>query len=297
MNADGLNSLILSGQPFLLIDVLPDEVHAARHIAGSTNLCVFETAFIAKVAELGLSRDKVIVVYGAGGGSHDAADAARKLSAEGYSNVMVLDGGIEAWSSAGFPVRGHGKLPEPPPIDGIYQVDTAESVIRWTGRNLFNHHSGTVRLSGGTIAARQGVLESARFIIDMASIACEDLADSEWNGMLIRHLLDADFFDVEKFPTAVFEVAEAHAIAGASEGTPNFVLRGSLTLRGVTRPLEFPAVVASADGSRLTGQAHVELDRTEFGSVYGSGRFFRFLGKHVVNDHMQLHLKLHAAKA
>lgn len=45
---------------------------------------------------------------------------------------------------------------------------------------------------------------------------------------------------------------------------------------------------------RITGQAVLEIDRTEFGSRYGSGRFFRFLGKHVVNDQIQLHIKLHA---
>jgi hypothetical protein len=62
----------------------------------------------------------------------------------------------------------------------------------------------------------------------------------------------------------------------------------------VTKPLELPVVIASADGKRVTGQGQLELDRTEFGSIYGSGKFFRFLGKHVVNDHIHLHVKIHA---
>jgi len=104
-------------------------------------------------------------------------------------------------------------LPEPPVPDGTYSVDTTESVIRWTGRNLFNHHSGTVRLAGGEPSRREaseidrlqagpsgrglreqpnqirvnrGQLASARFTIDMTSIACEDLADPALNAMLSR---------------------------------------------------------------------------------------------------------------
>ncbi|MCE2694172.1 MAG: hypothetical protein LW645_07885 [Verrucomicrobiaceae bacterium] len=50
----------------------------------------------------------------------------------------------------------------------------------------------------------------------------------------------------------------------------------------------------TARGQRLTAQGVLDLDRTQFRSVYGSGRFFRFLGKHIVNDHIHLHIKLHA---
>jgi polyisoprenoid-binding protein YceI len=83
----------------------------------------------------------------------------------------------------------------------------------------------------------------------------------------------------------------------ATDGSENFRLGGILTLRGVSRPLEFPVVVAADGEGKLTGQAWLDLDRTEFGSIYGSGRFFRFLGQHVVNDIIHLHLKIHASRA
>jgi polyisoprenoid-binding protein YceI len=296
MNPDTLHSLMLSGQPHVILNVLPPEVFAARHIAGSLNACVYETAFIDKVRALGIASDGVIVVCGAGGGSRDSAEAAAKLDAAGFNNVMVLDGGIEGWLAAAYPAGGHGDLPAPPVIDGIYQVCVADSVIRWTGRNPFNHHSGTLRLASGEIVARQGVLESARFTIDMESIACEDLPDAQLNAMLLNHLKHADFFETSRFPTAEFVIESARPIAGACEGLPNHTLRGALTLRGIAKPMGFAAVIAG-DGDRLTGQAQIEIDRTDFGSIYGSGRFFRFLGKHVVNDHIQLHLKIHADRS
>ena len=56
------------------------------------------------------------------------------------------------------------------------------------------------------------------------------------------------------------------------------------------------AVIAAADDDHLTGQAQFEIDRTAFGSQYGSGRLFAFLGRHVVNDHVHLHVKLNATR-
>lgn len=294
MNAEELNSLRVSGQPHLLIHVLPEEFFAAERIPGSVNACVYETAFVDNIRSMASDPHTVLVVYGAGGGSMDAKEAVNKLVAAGFLNVMSLRDGLPAWRNAGFSVEGNGILPSDPVISGVYQIDATESVIRWTGRNLFNHHHGTLKLRSGRIVAVNGSLESAGFEIDMTSIACEDLTDAGWNAMLIRHLQDGDFFETSVHPTASFVAHSAERIPDSTPGTPNVVLHGELTLRGVTRPLSFPAVVATADGKRLTGQAQVEMDRTEFGSIYGSSRFFRFLGKHVVNDHIHLHLKIHA---
>ena len=55
-------------------------------------------------------------------------------------------------------------------------------------------------------------------------------------------------------------------------------------------------MLIALDGPRLTGQGVLQIDRTEFGSHYGSGKLFRFLGKHIVNDHIHLHVKIHAER-
>lgn len=279
----------------LLLHVLPEAVFEANHLPGSVNACVFEMVFVDKVRELAPDLGQPIVVYGAGEGSLDALTARDKLLAAGYTQVSVFEGGLAEWVDAGLPLEGTGERPvESLVLDGRFQVDTAQSIVRWTGRNLFNHHHGTVRVKGGEIGLRQNKLLSARFEVDMTSIACDDLTDAGYNALLIRHLWDADFFEVEKHPTAEFVAKEARPIKDSTPGSPNYELNGAFTLRGVTQPLSFPALIASADGSRLTGQAQFELDRTRFGSVYGSGKFFRFLGQHVVNDLIHLHVKLHA---
>lgn len=294
MNAHSLHSLLQDSVPLLLLHVLPEEVFAAKRVPGSRNACVYETAFLANVADLAPDKSTPIVVYGAGRGSLDAVTAVEKLKAAGYTVVQSLDGGLDEWEAAGLPLEGNRKLPETPVLDGRFAVDTEQSLVRWTGRNLFNHHNGVVFLSGGEIRLRQGGLESARFTIDMNSIACEDLVDEGWNAMLIQHLHDADFFDVANHPTAEFVARSVHPVAECADGQANYLLRGDFTLRGVKRPLEFHVLIASEDGKRLTGQGVLELDRTEYGSLYGSGKLYRYLGRHVVNDLVHLHVKLHA---
>lgn len=279
-----------------LIHVLPGEHFACAHLPGAVNACVYETIFLSKVAELVPDKTSTVIVYGAGGDSLDATTAAEKLTKAGYTNVTVFPGGIAEWQQNNLPLEGTHSEPGLSTPQGHYELDTETSVVRWTGRNLFNHHHGTIKLATGNIEVEDGVLQSARFKLDMNSIACEDLVDTAYNAMLIRHLRDDDFFAVDRFPTAEFICDRADPLPSCTPGTPNYTLHGTMTLRGVTKPLSFPAVIAAADTDHLTGQAQFELDRTQFGSHYGSGRLFAFLGKHVVNDHVHLHIKLHAAR-
>lgn len=280
-----------------LIHVLPEEHFDCAHLPGAINACVYETIFPSKVAELIPDKNAPLIVYGAGGGSLDAITAAEKLTKAGYTNVAAFTGGIAEWKQNNLPLEGTHAEPGTETPSGQYNLDTETSLVRWTGRNLFNHHHGTIKLSSGHIEIENGILQSARFTIDMNSIACEDLVDTAFNAMLIRHLRDDDFFAVDRFPTAEFICDRADPLPSCTPGTPNYTLHGTMTLRGVTKPLSFPAVIAAADSDHLTGQAQFEIDRTQFGSHYGSGRLFAFLGKHVVNDHVHLHIKLHAKRS
>jgi polyisoprenoid-binding protein YceI len=280
----------------VLVNVLPDEAFLREHLPGSVNACVYEMAFISRMHELAPVPTTPVIVYGAGSGSLDASAAAAKLARAGYTKVQEFRGGLAEWKAAGFTLQGSGISDPTPDLHGTYVIDTATSVVRWTGRNLFNHHHGTLQLAGGELVIDQGILRSAHVSLDMNTIACEDLDDPDINALLIRHLRDDDFFAVDRFPTAECLLTTAEPVADATEGTPNFVLRGTLTLRGITQPLSFPAVIAAAAAGQLAGQAQFEIDRTQFGSQYGSGRLFSFLGKHVVNDHIHLHVKIHAKR-
>jgi polyisoprenoid-binding protein YceI len=160
------------------------------------------------------------------------------------------------------------------------------------GKNLFNRHAGTVQLGPGTIDIKDGLLAGGHLTVDMTTLRCTDITDPAQNVQLVAHLKSDDFFLTEKYPNAQFDILAATIRSGVKPGEPNYQIRGDFTLRGVTKPLDFPAVVARKAEGAFAAQARLDLDRTLWGSVYGSAKFFGRLGQHLVNDVVHLYLKV-----
>jgi rhodanese-related sulfurtransferase len=277
--------------PAVLLDVrLPEDFQQA-HIAGALSLCVFEVRFVDEVRRLVPDLATPIVVYGAGPGSLESTDAARRLHEAGYTALHNFPGGLEDWKRDGYPTLGDGSLPVPPP-DGTIPVDLAETRIEWTGRNLLNKHTGSVALKAGSLVFREGWLAGGELVIDMTSLRCTDLADPVQNAALLAHLVSADFFDVARHPEARLVIRKAGPVPNGRPGLPNLEFLGEFTLRGVTREIRGLAVAGRTPEGRAAAQAVLAFDRTDFGSVYGSGRFFRRLGRHLVNDLVEIQVRL-----
>lgn len=84
----------------ILVDVRTPEEYAEGHLQGSVNIDWEGDHFEAETAKL--DKTKPVFVYClAGSRSADAAEALRK---SGFKSIYNLDGGIEAWEKAGFPV-------------------------------------------------------------------------------------------------------------------------------------------------------------------------------------------------
>jgi polyisoprenoid-binding protein YceI len=212
--------------------------------------------------------------------------------------VKILEGGLQGWQAAGFAVES--SAPPPSPVtarDGVYCVDAEQSVVEWTGRNINNRHYGRIAISGGEVVLTNGLPVSGSFVLDMTTITNLDLQDEGWRGMLHRHLKSEDFFDVERYPTATFELRGAAAIAGATPGTPNVEIAGSLAIKETTRPVCFPAMVAPQQDGTLKAQAALDIDRTLWNVCYGSGKLYERLGMHLVNDLISIELFIVAGEA
>ncbi|MES2707176.1 MAG: YceI family protein [Verrucomicrobiota bacterium] len=302
ISAVELHHWLDSGKPLLLLDVMDESCFAETHIPGAARACVYETAFIDQVHTLNADTGASVVTYGTGAHSLASQVAAEKLRAAGYTHVYDLRGGLKEWQAEGYAVNcassSDDSIPsEPASLDGVFRLDLEKSVIRWTGKNLLNHHEGTVHFSAGEIVVEQGRLVRSGLTINMRSLVCSDLTDATFNAKLIQHLMDADFFETAKWPDATFTAESVSAISGATPGTPNHKLTGLLTLRGKTDELTFPAIIGSHDGETLGAQAELDFDRTRWGAIYGSGKFFDRLGQHLVNDLVHIHLKIVAVKA
>jgi polyisoprenoid-binding protein YceI len=276
----------------VLLDVLPPEEYARRHLPGACNACIYEVVFLETAARLVPDRSTPIVVYDATGRTLAAPLARERLLKAGYHDVSVLEGGLAAWEAAGNPVEpaAGGAVDEPSLKDRTYRVDAEQSVLEWTGRNINNRHYGRIPLAGGEIVIRDGSLVSGSITLAMGAISNQDLQDEGYRRMLLDHLKSEDFLDVARFPTATVTLTGWEAMAGATPGTPNYTLHGTLTLKGVTRELRFPAVIIPQDDGSLKAQATIDLDRTLWNVVYGSGKLFERLGMHLVNDLINVEL-------
>jgi 3-mercaptopyruvate sulfurtransferase SseA len=139
------------------------------------NACVFEVTFLEQVAALVADKNLEIVVYGASGKTMDAETAADKLVRSGYNSVIVLDEGIAGWREAGYPLEGAAVDTADDPAqpltseDRTYAIDIEQSIIQLTGRNPNTKHFGTICLSRGEIAVKDGRITGS-FDIDMNSI-------------------------------------------------------------------------------------------------------------------------------
>ncbi len=149
----------------------------------------------------------------------------------------------------------------------IYVIDTMNSKAEWKGFKVVKSdntsHIGTLKFESGEVTVKDNKLESGQFVIDMNSIANEDLKETDGNAKLIGHLKSADFFDVEKFPTASYEITKiSEAPAGSDYNT---VLDGNLTLKGITKPATFNANVKIKDGELSIATEPKDINRDEFG--------------------------------
>ena len=172
-----------------------------------------------------------------------------------------------------------------------YTVDTNASQITWEGAKPTGSHHGTIKLVSGTVSVNNGVVEAGNFVIDMNSINDEDL-EGEQKANLEAHLKgtaegkEGDFFNVNQYPTAKFEMT----------GIENDMVKGNLTIKDKTNAVEFLAKV-SVEGDKLMLKSEAfEIDRTKWDVNYGSKSIFQNLGNKFLNDEIKITVSLVANK-
>ncbi len=172
-----------------------------------------------------------------------------------------------------------------------YSINVEESQILWKGEKPTGSHNGTIKLASGTLAVAEGVIEAGNFAIDMNSITCLDL-DGDLKEKLEAHLKgtvegkEGHFFNVTKYPEAVFE------LTGISEKEGKAMVSGNLTIKGKTNAIEFPAAVSVEENALKLQSEPFEIDRTKWDVNYGSRTIFGDLGDKFINDDIELTVSL-----
>jgi len=141
---------------------------------------------------------------------------------------------------------------------GTWAIDPVHSSIGFSVRHLVvsKVRGSFTTFSGAIVVAEDGT----------PSVSAEIAVDSVDSGNEQRdgHVKSADFFDVEKYPTATF------VSTGVRADGNGYVLDGDFTLKGVTKPvqlaLEFNGVNPGMGHGEVAGfEASVVLNRKDFG--------------------------------
>ena len=157
------------------------------------------------------------------------------------------------------------------------EIDVAQSTIKWKGSKVTgSNHYGLVSPKPSSVTVKDGKVVSGRVVIDMSSLTVSDL-EGERAQKFLRHMMNEDFFEVSKFPTATLDIKEA------KDGQ----MVGDLTIKGITKPFTFP--VTLKDGKYV---GKTTFDRTKYGVIYKSGNFFQDLGDKIINDDVEIEFEI-----
>ncbi|OZV69068.1 YceI family protein [Winogradskyella aurantia] len=159
-------------------------------------------------------------------------------------------------------------------------VDVTESTVNWKGYKVTGEHEGTIKLKEGTLMFDGESLVGGNFVMDMTSINTTDL-EGEYKGKLDGHLKSADFFGVEKHPTANLKITNVEGNNG------KYNVKADLTIKNITQPVEFTMYTKENSAS-----AFVKIDRTKFDIKYGSSSFFDDLKDKAIYDEFDLNVNL-----
>jgi polyisoprenoid-binding protein YceI len=183
------------------------------------------------------------------------------------SSVLTL-AGLSLWSSTASPTEAKTFGAFPPlavryridPRKSRFMVHAARSGLAW-----FKGHSHDI-----AIREFSGEAELTPDVLNPASLRMTVRADSlEETGSvftpqqkgIINKELDEIVLEVIKYPEITFKSTEV--TGGLKNGRFEVRIKGDMTLHGVTRQVEIPALV-SIEGNTLHAIGEFELDRKEF---------------------------------
>ncbi|QEC69548.1 YceI family protein [Panacibacter ginsenosidivorans] len=172
-----------------------------------------------------------------------------------------------------------------------FQIQQASSTVNWTGKKVLGLHTGSINIANGSIEIIDNTILGGEIQIDMTSIVITDIEDKKTNQDFLAHLLNDDFFSVDKFKTAKL------TLTGSSKTETNkFKIDGNLTIKDISHPISFISSIEIFTNT-LHSLGEVVIDRTLYNIRYGSGKFLQNLGDGLIYDDFVLQFKLIAQKS
>ena len=162
------------------------------------------------------------------------------------------------------------------------EINTKKSSVEWFGKKIASQHKGNIQLKSGYFELQNGQIVAGNFIVDMTTITNTDIENKDNSQRLVGHLKSEDFFGIEKYPTANFEVTQSSEFSNGKA-----TITGDITIKGKTESISFEVL---QEGTEYT--AKIDIDRSKFDVRYGSNSFFDELGDKAIDDIFTLSIKL-----
>ncbi|HEV8133205.1 MAG TPA: YceI family protein [Pyrinomonadaceae bacterium] len=167
--------------------------------------------------------------------------------------------------------------PQSPALGEKYAVNPQNSKIEFVASKVTGSHHGEFQdFSGGIDYAGQPEKSRVNLTITMASVKTD-------TDQLTQHLKTPDFFDVGKFPQAIFTSTEIKP--GGDKGASH-TITGNFQLHGITKSIGFPATI-SVTPEAINVESTFSINRKDFGINY-AGAADNLIRDEVV---MSLHIK------
>ena len=147
----------------------------------------------------------------------------------------------------------------------VWELDTTHTSVGFAVRHMMvTTVRGGFGSFSGTVEVTDGRPETARVkvTVDASSVDTREARRDQ-------HLRSADFLEVERFPTMVFE-----SIGVEPKGADGLRVTGNLTLRGVTRQVvldvtDLTQPITDPGGNQRVGaSATARIKRSEFGLTW-----------------------------
>ncbi|MEI6020485.1 MAG: sodium/proton-translocating pyrophosphatase, partial [Bacteroidota bacterium] len=155
-------------------------------------------------------------------------------------------------------------------LSGKYMVDGSHSSVNFTVKHIISNTSGSIKIDSGYVQLDNASGAKIYVAMNMNSIATQ-------NEMRDDHLKNKEkFFNVKKFPAAIFEAAVVEKLEG--EMNYSYIAKGKLTLKGVSKEVSLKFNYQGASDQEYDGkkfnvcgfEGEALINRNDFG-IEGGG--------------------------
>ncbi len=186
------------------------------------------------------------------------------------------------------------------PSGVAYTIDIPRSELKWTGFKPTSSHYGIVPIGKGTVYVDGDLITGGTVELRMDQLEVHDL-EGQKRTDLENHLKGTEageedhFFNVQKFPTATFTIFKSVKLENDPVGTHE--IHGNLTIKGITHPISFKAVVDLSSGVAMKAVAEpFVIDRSKWDVRYKSKTFYDNLNDKFILDEVRFELTIGALK-